>query len=586
MIALGETSNKKGKKQKTKEENNRQKRKQACRARHRLLSIYKDTRSLKERLCLVLASLSSSNIIEGWPWIANKQCGSWYLPLPPDDGLMSSISPQCYFKSTDGHVGTYNVSLKRLNLTLVKVLHQHGGAFLVDSSVRKVLPDSFSRTIPIWACVLNRVVQKYRQDLHVEASPDWDMNLYTPASIVSPEEHSVISNLIDSRVELLYESKAIVDPRALVNLMEKPIRSFWISNNRIHRDTLSCSDKNNSILQAHKFLAILCFNPSFYSEDGKNHIRYIGAGNNPSANDKFRSFYYMPGAADDHETWSRGLTPKLFWSHREQLLDSLLSEDAVDALIDSLIKEKKSQELVINDDHQFTATMNLNQIGMTNIWVGSRRAGRPPECWDSFDAILNVTENEYPDIHEFDTTVIQKFYLQLAVSEGKRDKTELERWMPVGLVFLLQHLQQGRRVLVHCAQGKDRSVAMVLALVALFCPMVYPLKLRSDFDNFDVKELIKMSGNNQSDYKDDKRHLRSGLSNYLVDILLNENGRDLFLQWVHQQLDQSVGQPFANKDSLRIALHLIKQDREVADPTRKTMQKLSRFFMSSPLYRN
>ena len=27
--------------------------------------------------------------------------------------------------------------------------------------------------------------------------------------------------------------------------------------------------------------------------------------------------------------------------------------------------------------------------------VGSRRAGRPPECWAAFDAVVNVTEDEY-----------------------------------------------------------------------------------------------------------------------------------------------------------------------------------------------
>ena len=99
-----------------------------------------------------------------------------------------------YFKSTDGHVGTYAISLKRLNLSLLEVLHQSstttavngddgdgncagqgggGGCFLVDSSVRKILPDSFSRTIPIWCCVVNRLVLKYRRELFgVDATND------------------------------------------------------------------------------------------------------------------------------------------------------------------------------------------------------------------------------------------------------------------------------------------------------------------------------------------------------------------------------------------------------------------------------
>lgn len=66
--------------------------------------------------------------------------------------------------------------------------------------------------------------------------------------------------------------------------------------------------------------------------------------------------------------------------------------------------------------------------------------------------------------------------------------------MPVGFYFLTQQLQQeGRRVLVHCAQGKDRSVALVLALVALGCPLEYPLRLRQDFGAFDLDTLGRLA---------------------------------------------------------------------------------------------
>jgi hypothetical protein len=32
------------------------------------------------------------------------------------------------------------------------------------------------------------------------------------------------------------------------------------------------------------------------------------------------SFQYIPGAGDDEETWSRGLTPPLLWMHTQLLL--------------------------------------------------------------------------------------------------------------------------------------------------------------------------------------------------------------------------------------------------------------------------
>jgi len=585
--------------------NGRQKRKLAYRSRHRLLSIDRDSKYLKDRVLSAIANSDDSTLpnhddCNHWPWLPNKQCGSWYLP-PHNNEFNGTISTETattktevYFKSTDGHVGTYAISLKRLNLQLLELLHEYKGCFLVDSSVRKILPDSFSRTIPIWCCVMNRIILKYRKDLGLcktdgdgDGDGDgWDTRLYTPASIVSTEEHLEISKLIDSRVELLYRSGAIVDPQRLVRVLTKPVRAIWIANGSLQSSTGSedtaCGRYNSS-----SFFAIVCCNPSHYFEgsSSKNHVYWVdcqGNGDNSSEGSSPRGYYYTPGAADDDATWGRSLTHSLFWANHEKLLDPARTDGETDALIDSIVNEWRSQQ---NDGGaESQSTMNVNKIGNINLWIGSRRAGRPPECWDNFDCVLNVTENAYPNMSETikDRNGLQHnkkcYYLQLPVEEGKRDKTELERWMPVGLVFLIKHLQQDRRILVHCAQGRDRSVAIVMAFVALFCPPLFPLTVRTEFGNL-LTELTELKEN------EDLYH-ESGLSSSLVDSLLREGGVDLFLGWMHEQLNAPTNKPFANKESLRIVLHLVRQDRENAEPTRSTMQKLNRVFMSSSLYRS
>ena len=257
------------------EKTNRQKRKVAYRARHRLLSIALDAARLQQRVRSVLGE----NYSNDWPWVSNKHCGCWYLQP-------SSSSHSCYFKSTDGHQNTWTLSLKRLNLPLVELLHRNGGCYLVDSSVRKVLPDSFSRTIPIWACVLNKIVQRYRNDFGIQHDSSWDTKLYTPASMISPEEHLEISKLIDSRLNLLYESKAIVDPKRLCQILTKPLRPIWITDSIQHSDTIvSHFEKDYT-----DFFMIVCCNPSSYLQNKtqKSHSRWLDEG-----------FYYTPGAADD-----------------------------------------------------------------------------------------------------------------------------------------------------------------------------------------------------------------------------------------------------------------------------------------------
>ena len=67
-----------------------------------------------------------------------------------------------------------------------------------------------------------------------------------------------------------------------------------------------------------------------------------------------------------------------------------------------------------NDDGRRT-TSNADRIGSTNLWVGGRRSGRPPRCWEAFDAVLNVTENEYPALSRIHLTQSNSPYLDLLI---------------------------------------------------------------------------------------------------------------------------------------------------------------------------
>mmetsp|Transcript_53852 Transcript_53852/g.62184 ORF Transcript_53852/g.62184 Transcript_53852/m.62184 type:complete len:422 (+) Transcript_53852:118-1383(+) len=412
------------------------------------------------------------------------------------------------------------------------------------------------------------------------------------------------------------------------------------------------------------YFVVVCWNPSqyeFIDEDSNDCDSIINR--KKTNNDKKKKqnpqwikndvnkpgYYYTPGAADDHESWARHLTPTLFWMYQEKLLDPTLDDDQVDKMIDELVENSQKQEYDnINKNNsneminqrgniisKIPAFSYCDRIGDTNIWIGSRRAGRPPECWGSggFDAILNVTNQEYTGIvlnlkkkefiDDFDGCHINgsnstegtedstnsnqtKFYLQLPVEEGKRDRIQLERWMTIGLVFIIHHLQRGRRVLIHCAQGKDRSVSVALVFVSVACELQFPLKLRPGFHTWSLPTLVDDSNDNNNDNghidskndknhteiteKDDSYYLSSGIPTALVMRLLKSRngGRELFLKWVHSQLQKDITSHgcLADKARIRIALHLIRQYREVAEPTRSSIQKTHRFFMSADIYRS
>ncbi len=258
-------------------------------------------------------------------------------------------------------------------------------------------------------------------------------------------------------------------------------------------------------------------------------------GNNVNASSSPPPLEYIAGAGDDEESWARGMTPFLYWDHIHQLVPTSRPEEwkndedknayheiaDLEKIVDDIVQEAKhgNEEWFRdrtgrnhrirtngNDDGTdgsvtvkppFTSyfdtigatptDLNLSfdrlNIGSTDamcegsLSIGTRRAGRPPECWQHFDIVINVTTMEYEELSTSSSatdsahmTVLPggKLYLQLPVKEGKRDKTELEKWLPLTMLFIGVNLCRGKRILIHCAQGQDRSVAVVMAALCLF----------------------------------------------------------------------------------------------------------------------
>lgn len=517
----------------------RDRKKSANQARHRLLSIQYD---VVHYLTPLWESLEKRPIL-----VANERCGTWYaFPFDPHSF--------CRFKSTDGHVHLF--SLKRLNLPLLKTLALSGnGVWILDASNKKEMPDSFSRTIPIWSCVLNRVAEVFRRDSGAPSLfSDSDLDLFLPNWIVPEPERSSMESVIETRVQELYHSQAIVDIPGFLQGMTKPLRPFWITS---LQSELPTKDHIQSCRP------IVCCNAS--------NVRLDGTSNSRLAWMEDEQFWYTPGAADDHESWAKHLTPQLFWATHSQPFSSFMTEQETDEWIDQLVSMAKRQsesESFEEENHE----QYFDWIGDLNLAIGSRKAGRPPDCWKHFDAVLNVTNTEY-DM----STTDDMFYLQMPVEEGKRDKQQLERWMAVGILFCANHAREKRRILIHCAQGRDRSVAVAMAVAQLFCHSRYPLQWNWPVLNGSISEVLSLSS---SDEGEETTCAQNGLPQEIAPAFLDGLGREKLLDIVRGHLETPEGESLASKESLRVVLHLIRQDREKAEPTRSTMQKINRFFMS------
>jgi tRNA A64-2'-O-ribosylphosphate transferase len=90
---------------------------------HTLNELKKSNLSIKNRLRSIVddadfvCAVSDAYCL---PLVANERCGSWYIPL-------ERKTESVYFKSTDGHMGQWSFSLRRLNLQLLDLMDQKGG---------------------------------------------------------------------------------------------------------------------------------------------------------------------------------------------------------------------------------------------------------------------------------------------------------------------------------------------------------------------------------------------------------------------------------------------------------------------------
>ncbi|KAJ0091739.1 hypothetical protein Patl1_13335 [Pistacia atlantica] len=288
------------------------------------LSIYRAARSIKRRrnsLYNALRSIYEDSVFVGeishlWPQIpllVNLRCGLWYSP---------NFHSTCYFKSTDGHTNNWSFNTSRLNLHVALLAGQKGGCMIVDSTRKgKRFPDSMSKTIPIWTCVLNRSVYNYRYrmcsngllmegesnaseangDNTRQVSVDWDCSLHLPLW-VSDMEKAAVNDRLDEWVKELDASGA--DIASLASCLKKPLRPLWISQ----KSVIWLNEVPDH--DSWDFTPIILVSAS--SPSGVIQQRSTSE----------YSWNYIPGAGDDEESWARGLSPNLFWNHVYDLINS------------------------------------------------------------------------------------------------------------------------------------------------------------------------------------------------------------------------------------------------------------------------
>lgn len=352
---------------------------------------------------------------------------------------------------------------------------------IIDSTRKgKRFPDSMSKTIPIWTCVLNRAILNYRMALgghHVsendlnglgQDSTYWDCSLHLPLW-VSQAEKLMIENRLEGWTKELEASGA--DIASVASSLKKPLRPLWISQKTV----------------------IWLNEVPDYDSWGFTPIILVSAsssgGNYQHRTSSEFSWNYIAGAGDDEESWSRGLRPDLFWKHAHDVVRSdpascnqkiadIVEKDRVrraqrgenapqvSARSSKLVTESKfprerpldlDTKTVIEKEQLF-GEVSLCWLGTTNIAVGRTQLAMeaaPDNCILHCDKEANVSPKN------------SGFHLHLPIVDSKYDRFSLLRHLPSALDFSQAQLRKGRKLLVCCQNGEDISICICLAILTL-----------------------------------------------------------------------------------------------------------------------
>jgi len=268
--------------------------------RHRLNSIYYDKLEL-DRLFEKFPQI---------PVVANLRCGSWYCSADKNH--------TCYFKSTDGHDKQWDFNIRRLNSHFLEFIYTHNTVFVVDSTGNstKVYPDALSKTLPIWATVMNRLFCADGED-------GADSTSVILPDVISERESRELRETVERKINGWVELAKSVLPEHLLELVRqkhnkpKKIIPIFVSS----RDSFDAS-----VLMDDSTIKIIC----------------VSAG---SSNTTHTDDTYILGAGDDEEMWSHGLTAEMFWNQPEEFLRHT-TDTELEAYIRQIVRSTTSESCI------------------------------------------------------------------------------------------------------------------------------------------------------------------------------------------------------------------------------------------------
>lgn len=319
---------------------------------------------------------------------------------------------------------------------------------LLDSTRRgKSMPDALSKTIPIWLCVLNRLLYPDRLDCHA---------LRTPPDVVSASEHAQIEARIPSFVAEAQGLKLELDAMS-AKLGGKALWAEWVTPSTPRPPSSEGGGGEDGEASPAggwgAWLRVVLLTASSRSST---------ASSSSSSPSSLSASDYVQGAADDSEAWAHGLSPSTFWTHHALLTST--SEDALPALIEELMAAQSLRSTSEGRCREPVLIAPTSTIYIaSNAAAGARYEG-------DFDLVISASPEPDPLVAE----AMRGRYVHLRVPGGgkvgsRQLRAELPKLEVLRSAEGLGILQPDSRVLITCETGRDFAVGVALAVLCRFC---------------------------------------------------------------------------------------------------------------------
>jgi tRNA A64-2'-O-ribosylphosphate transferase len=160
---------------------------------------------------------------------------------------------------------------------------------------------------------------------------------------------------------------------------------------------------------------------------------------------------YIQGAGDDTENWAHGLTPTVFWTNVETLLNT--DEADLPSVIEQLVKQHNAEQATSGDSYRVQLTTNISVCPLSSIPSSNTKS----ECYISF------TQSSTPK----ETWVQSPRHMRVGLGKAKAASRNLRLALPDICDFVSKFMAdeaENKQIIVACETGKDFSVGTALAI--------------------------------------------------------------------------------------------------------------------------